>query len=57
VPPSPEHRVRYGYPPDVTDGAQASMAWLLHALDNGTQPFGRSSTAAYLPWLARVDSA
>ncbi|MFC7219352.1 DUF402 domain-containing protein [Streptomyces polyrhachis] len=45
-----EHRVRYGYPPEVVQRARAAADWLLAAVAERREPFGE----AYRGWLARV---
>jgi protein associated with RNAse G/E len=45
-----EHRVRFGYPGDVADNAQAAARSLIAALGDGTEPFA----SAYRKWLALV---
>lgn len=47
-----EHRVKYGYTPDVIARAEESARWLMAAVDGGTGPFG----GAHGKWLAMVDS-
>lgn len=46
------HQVRYGYPADVVERAEASAAWLTAALRDGLEPFG----SHYRSWLDRVDA-
>lgn len=36
-----EHRVRYGYPPEVTDHAERAASAMLAAVTSGTEPFGQ----------------
>lgn len=48
-----EHRVRYGYPDEVAEAAEASARWLMDAVARGTGPFG----GAHRKWLAMVDQA
>lgn len=43
-----EHQVRFGYPAEVIDGARATAAWLLEAVEARREPFGSASAA----WLA-----
>lgn len=45
-----EHRVRYGYPPDVVGNATAAAAWLAAALADRLEPFG----TAYHRWLGEL---
>jgi hypothetical protein len=45
-----EHRVRYGYPPEVVERATRVAAELAVALADGTEPFA----GAYRAWLNRV---
>jgi len=45
-----DHRVRFGYPDDVVDGALASCRWVEAAVRSAASPFDGS----HLPWLARV---
>jgi uncharacterized protein len=45
-----EHRVRYGYPPQVVEEAQRAADALMAAVRGRTGPFA----GAHLPWLARV---
>jgi hypothetical protein len=45
-----EHRVRYGYPPEVVERATRVAAELAVALADGTEPFA----GAYRAWLDRV---
>jgi len=45
-----DHRVRYGYPADVVERAEAAAAWLTTALRDGVEPFG----SHYRSWLDRV---
>jgi uncharacterized protein len=42
-----DHRVRYGYPADVVERAEAAAAWLTTALRDGVEPFG----SHYRSWL------
>ena len=44
-----EHQVRYGYPPEIVDGARASADRLMAAVRGGTEPFGLVGDN----WLAR----
>jgi uncharacterized protein len=46
-----EHRVRYGYPPEVVEAAQSAAERLLSAVTAGAPPFALSS---YGHWLAEV---
>lgn len=45
-----EHQVRYGYPTEVIEAAQAAADWLLRAVAARTGPFG----GAHEKWLAMV---
>ncbi|MGW0436591.1 DUF402 domain-containing protein [Micromonospora sp. NPDC003197] len=45
-----ENRVRFGYPDDLVEKAEAAAAWLHGALGDGTEPFA----SAYRKWLALV---
>jgi len=45
-----DHQVRYGYPADVIEKAEAAAAWLTVALRDGVEPFG----SHYLTWLDHV---
>jgi protein associated with RNAse G/E len=45
-----EHRLRYGYPPEVVLRARQAARWLLAALADDTQPFA----GGYRPWLDQV---
>jgi protein associated with RNAse G/E len=45
-----EHRVRFGYPDDLVEAAEAAAGWLFGALGDGTEPFA----TAYRKWLALV---
>ncbi|HEX5598011.1 MAG TPA: DUF402 domain-containing protein [Micromonosporaceae bacterium] len=45
-----EHRVRFGYPEELVEQAQAAAKWLSGVLGNGTEPFA----SAYRKWLALV---
>jgi uncharacterized protein len=45
-----EHKVRFGYPPDVIARAEQSAAWLLAAVSAGVEPFG----TAVEKWLDKV---
>jgi uncharacterized protein len=47
-----EHRVRFGYPPDVVEQAVTAARWLRDALAAGTEPFA----VAYQKWLSIVDA-
>ncbi|HLL68159.1 MAG TPA: DUF402 domain-containing protein [Micromonosporaceae bacterium] len=44
------HQVRFGYPPEVVEGARAAADWLAGAVKQRTEPFG----SAYQPWLAHM---
>jgi uncharacterized protein len=46
-----EHRIRYGYPPDVVHGARRAAQWLHAAIGQNADPFG------YRGWLAQVRPA
>ena len=46
-----DHRVRFDYPAEVTEGALASMRWVEEAVRSGETPFDGET---HLPWLARV---
>ena len=46
-----DHRVRFDYPAEVTEGALASMRWVEGAVRSGETPFDGET---HLPWLARV---
>jgi protein associated with RNAse G/E len=48
-----EHRVRYGYPDEVSAAARAAAEWLMDAVARGAGPFG----GAHRKWLAMVDPA
>jgi protein associated with RNAse G/E len=45
-----EHQVRYAYPPDVVEVAEASSRWLLAAVEARSGPFG----GAHQAWLDLV---
>jgi protein associated with RNAse G/E len=45
-----EHRERWGYPAEAAASAQATAAWLVDALGDGTEPFA----SAYRKWLDQV---
>ncbi|MFE6970777.1 DUF402 domain-containing protein [Isoptericola sp. NPDC057653] len=45
-----DHQVRYGYPADVVERAEAASAWLTVALRDGVEPFG----SRYRTWLDRL---
>ncbi|MEV5409363.1 DUF402 domain-containing protein [Thermopolyspora sp. NPDC052614] len=45
-----EHRVKYGYPPEIVAGAETAASWLLEAVRSGREPFGDG----YEPWLRQV---
>jgi hypothetical protein len=45
-----EHRLRYGYPPEVCEAAMAASEWLAGALGDGTEPFA----GAFRSWLSQV---
>ncbi|MFC6087010.1 DUF402 domain-containing protein [Sphaerisporangium aureirubrum] len=45
-----EHRVRYGYPPDVAAEAERAAAWLMDAVRERRPPFD----GAHERWLAEV---
>jgi hypothetical protein len=45
-----EHRVRFGYPPEVATAAEAAAGWLLTAVHDRVEPFGVASHG----WLAYV---
>jgi uncharacterized protein len=45
-----EHRVRYGYPPDVIRNAEQAAAWLQAAIGDGAEPFA----GGYQRWLEKV---
>lgn len=45
-----EHRVRYGYPPEIIDGAERAAGWLRDRLEGAADPFG------YRRWLAMIGS-
>ncbi|WP_084959436.1 DUF402 domain-containing protein [Thermoactinospora rubra] len=47
-----DHRVKFGYPPEVVAQAEASAEWLLAAVAEHRGPFG----GAHEPWLAQVRS-
>ncbi|SKC67829.1 DUF402 domain-containing protein [Krasilnikoviella flava] len=44
------HQVRYGYPADVVEKAEAAAVWLTAALRDGVEPFG----SHYRSWLDRL---
>lgn len=44
------HQVRYGYPPEVIEGARAAADWLTGAVRERVEPFD----SAYHSWLAQV---
>lgn len=46
-----EHQVRYGYPADVIESAEAAARWLMTAVADGTGPFD----GTHHKWLAMVD--
>ena len=48
-----EHRVRFGYPPDVISQARAAADWLLAAVTARQEPFG----STYQRWLREVTAA
>jgi len=45
-----DHRVRFGYPPEVVTEAHAAAEHLVAALGDGTEPFA----SAYRKWLSAV---
>ena len=45
-----DHRVRYGYPPDIVEGATQAARWLHQALEDRRAPLGQE----YRTWLARL---
>jgi protein associated with RNAse G/E len=45
-----EHRVRYGYPPDVVSAAEHSAAHLAEVIAANEEPFG----SVYQSWLAQL---
>jgi protein associated with RNAse G/E len=45
-----EHRVRFGYPPEVVAAAEAAADWLLTAVRDRVEPFDRG----YHHWLRHV---
>jgi protein associated with RNAse G/E len=49
-----EHRVRYGYPPDVIERAWAAAEWLYDALRGTVEPFA-SGYRHWLDVLARAE--
>lgn len=45
-----EHRVRFGYPPDLVARAEETARWLMAAVREGRGAFG----GAHTPWAARA---
>jgi uncharacterized protein len=45
-----DHRLAFGYPPELVANAEAAAEWLFDALGDGTEPFA----TAYRKWLALV---
>lgn len=45
-----EHRVKYGYPPEVVAGARAATEWLAGVVGDDTEPFA----SEYNHWLTKV---
>jgi protein associated with RNAse G/E len=45
-----EHRVRFGYPPEVVAAAEGAAGWLFTAVRDRVEPFGHG----YHAWLTRV---
>jgi uncharacterized protein len=45
-----DHRVRFGYPPEVVSAAEAAANWLYTAVRERVEPFD----TVYTQWLARV---
>ncbi len=48
-----EHRVAFGYPPEVVSLAERSCAWVLEAVLAGEAPFGSSISEVWLDVLRR----
>jgi protein associated with RNAse G/E len=46
-----DHRVRWGYPPDVVRGAMAAASWVEAAVRDRRAPFDGET---HLPWLHRL---
>jgi protein associated with RNAse G/E len=45
-----EHRVRFGYPPEIVAAARAAADWLFGVVSQRVEPFG----VAYRTWLAKL---
>ena len=46
-----DHRVRFGYPAEIIEGALASCAWVETSVQRGDAPFDAATAE---PWLAAV---
>lgn len=51
-----EHRVLYGYPPEVVTLAEESCAWVLEQVSAERAPFDRATADGWLARLARLDA-
>jgi hypothetical protein len=45
-----EHRALFGYPDDVVERALETAQWVLEAVREGREPFGRAG----IPWLSKL---
>ncbi|WP_328794360.1 DUF402 domain-containing protein [Herbidospora solisilvae] len=46
-----EHQVRFGYPPDVVEQAERAAEWLMDAVTERREPFGR----VHRGWLDKLE--
>lgn len=49
-----EHQVKYAYPPQIINAAEASCAWLFEAVTARRAPFDEATSE---PWIDRIPAA